>query len=414
LEQQKNRVRAEVKLPLILIHTPFGLEFFDRVAKWRAAKFYADFNTYLMPAITGLAIFLIIGSLLIMIGNANARGAVADVGLEANLLIPGLNPFLPITYGWAALIITIVIHEAGHGIVARVYNIRVDSTGLVLFLGIPIGAFVNIERDELNRATLKQKSAVLTAGPLNNMILAGASLLMLYLVVSTLTPLPPDPNAPQFGVLVVNVNSGSLAESVGIEPESVIQYVAGQQIVSLEDLGENLRANLGSTVDIIWMNAAGDTITRQVALPPAVEPGQGILGVGVRTLSPDAQAVLDRYTGAFGTNPLALLLPPTMQQDVVPYSDLMAPRYESSVLGSAFAPIANMLFWLWFINFNVGIFNALPIGPLDGGQMYGALIEKRAKSQALAKNANTLLTLVMVAIVAAAILLPQAERLLIP
>jgi membrane-associated protease RseP (regulator of RpoE activity) len=90
----------------------------------------------------------------------------------------------------------------------------------------------------------------------------------------------------------------------------------------------------------------------------------------------------------------------------------MAPRYESSVLGNAFAPVANMLFWLWFINFNVGIFNALPIGPLDGGQMYGALIEKRAKSAVLAKNANMLLTLVMAAIVAAAILLPYAERLL--
>jgi membrane-associated protease RseP (regulator of RpoE activity) len=95
-----------------------------------------------------------------------------------------------------------------------------------------------------------------------------------------------------------------------------------------------------------------------------------------------------------------------MQQGAVPYSDLMAPKYESTTLGSAFAPLANMLFWLWFINFNVGIFNALPIGPLDGGQLYGAMIEKRAKSKVLAKNANALLTLVMAAIVAVAILLP--------
>jgi membrane-associated protease RseP (regulator of RpoE activity) len=65
-----------------------------------------------------------------------------------------------------------------------------------------------------------------------------------------------------------------------------------------------------------------------------------------------------------------------------------------------------MLFWLWFINFNVGIFNALPIGPLDGGQLYGALIENKAKSKTLAKNANMLLTLVMAAIVFAVLLLP--------
>jgi membrane-associated protease RseP (regulator of RpoE activity) len=410
LEQQKNKVRAEVKLPLILIHTPYGLKFFDRVAKWPGAKLYAEFNTYLMPAITALAIFLIVGSLMVMFANSDARAGVRGVGIQANLLIPGINPYLPITYGWAALVITIIIHEAGHGIVARVYNIRVDSTGLVLFLGIPIGAFVNIEREELGRATLKQKSAVLTAGPLNNMILAGASLLALFFLVSSLTPLPPDPNAPQFGVMVVNVNPGSLAESVGMTSGSIIQYVAGQQVKTLEDLGTLLRHpdNLGQTVDITWIGTNGQTVTKAVPLPAAPEPNRGILGVGVTPLSPDPQAVLDRYQGAFGTNPLALLLPPTMQQGAVPYSDLMAPKYTSSIFGGSdyFAPVANILFWLWFINFNVGIFNALPIGPLDGGQLYGAMIENRAKSKVLAKNASMMLTLVMTAVVVASLVLP--------
>jgi membrane-associated protease RseP (regulator of RpoE activity) len=408
LEQEKNsRMRVEVKgLVLILIHTPFGLEFFDKVAKWRVSKLYARFNTYLMPAITALAIFLIVGSLLVMFGNAQAREGVRGVGPAANLLIPGFNPYLPITYGLAALVITIIIHEAGHGVIARVYNLRVDSTGIVLFLGIPVGAFVNIERDELNRATLKQKSAVLTAGPLNNMILAAACLLGMYFVVSTLVPLPPDPNAPQFGVMVISVNSGSLAQSAGIEDGSVIQYIAGQQITSLDDLSANLRNNLGNAVEITWLNKAGDRVARQVTLPSAVEPGRGTLGVSVSALSQNPQEVLNTYKNQFAQNPLAVLLPPTFQQGFVPFSDLMAPKYTSTVFGDAFAPVANMLFWLWFINFNVGIFNALPIGPLDGGQLYGALIENKAKSKAIARNANMLLTLVMAAIVFAVLVLP--------
>ncbi len=406
MEQHKSGVRAEVKLPLILIHTPFGLRFFDRVAKWPGARAYAEFNVYLMPAITALAIFLIVGSLLVMFSNAAAREGVRDIGLEANLLIPGLNPYLPITYGWIALVVTLVIHEGGHGIVARVYNLRVDSTGLVLFLGIPIGAFVNIEREELGRATLKQKCGVLTAGPLNNMILAGASLLALYFVISTLTPLPPNPGLPQFGVLVVNVSPDSLAQSVGLTPGSVIQSVAGEEVRAQQDLGTILRENLGQTVELAWIDENGAAVTRDVNLPAEVEEGKPILGVGVSPLS-QSQDVLDRYKGAFGANPLALLLPPTLQPTAVPYSDFMAPKYTSNVFGAAFAPIANLLFWLWFINFNVGIFNALPIGPLDGGQMYGALIEKKAKSAALAKNANMLLTLGMVAIVAGSLLLPH-------
>jgi membrane-associated protease RseP (regulator of RpoE activity) len=407
LEQQKNRVRVELKLlVLILIHTPFGIEFFDKIAKTRPAKLYAKFNTYLMPAITALAVFLVVGSLMVMFGNEQAREGVRGAGIAANLLIPGFNPYLPITYGLAALVITIIIHEAGHGIVARVNNIRVDSTGIVLFLGLPIGAFVNIEREELNKATLKQKSAVLTAGPLNNMIVAGASLVALYFIVSTLVPLPTYTNSTEFGVLVVSVNGGSLAESLGINAQSVIQYVAGRQLTSVETLGETLRANLGKTIDITWMDKPGDTITRQVTLPSTTAPGRGILGVTVTPVSADPRQVLDTYKNQFSQNPLAILLPPTFQQGLVPYSDLMAPKFTSGVFGNNFAPIANMLFWLWFINFNVGIFNALPIGPLDGGQLYGAVIENKAKSKTLAKNANMLLTLIMAAIVFAVLLLP--------
>lgn len=403
--EQQRKVRAEVKLPLILIHTPFGLNFFDRVAKWPGAKAWAEINAYLMPIITALAIFLIVGSLAILIGNAQARDSIGTLSPTANLLIPGLNPYLPITYGWIALIVTIVIHEAGHGIIARIYNVRVDSTGIVLLLGLPIGAFVNIEREELNKVTLKKKSSILTAGPLNNMILAAVSLAALYFIITTLTPLPPDPNSPQFGIAVVSVNPGSLAESIGMTQGSVIQTVNGQELMELDDLGTILRSNLGNTVEIVWVDADNQSITRQASLPDAVEPGQGILGIQVTPLLPDSGAVLERYESAFGSNPIALLLPPTMQQGAVPYSDLMAPRYESS-LGPIWAPAANMLFWLWFVNFNVGIFNALPIGPLDGGQMYGSIIEKKIKSAALAKNATNLLTAIMVAVVAAAILLP--------
>jgi membrane-associated protease RseP (regulator of RpoE activity) len=167
-----------------------------------------------------------------------------------------------------------------------------------------------------------------------------------------------------------------------------------------------LRANLGKTIPITWIEKSGGApITKQVTLPSAVEPGRGVLGIGVSTLSADPGMTLTRYKSAFTSNPLAILLPPTIQEGLVPYSDLMTPKYESSI-GPIWSPLANTLFWLWFVNFNVGIFNALPIGPLDGGQLYNSIIEKKVKSQILAKNAAMMLTIIMVAIVAASILLP--------
>ena len=410
LEQQKNKVHVDVKFPLIFIHTPFGLTFFDMVAKTKAARIYAKFNTYLMPLITAFAIFLLVGSLLVMFSNGTARDFQRSVGPRGVLLIPILNPFFPVTYGLIALIITLVIHEAGHGIVARVHNIRVESTGILLFLGIPVGAFVNIEQELLVKASVKQKSAILTAGALNNMILAAISLITLYFVISTLTPIATSDES-KTGVVVMSVNDGSLASKIGLSKESIIQTIAGQKVHGVDDLGNILRSNLGHNIPITWQDKTGQKITRSISLPPFAS-NRGILGIAITDITPNPSLVLQRYKSWFTSNPIALLAPPTLGQGMllVPYSDLMAPKYESNILGSSFPIIANILFWIWFINFNVGIFNALPITFLDGGSWYSSLIESRTQKASMVKNASLLLSLIMIGIVIMSIALPYFIR----
>ena len=372
----------ERKFVLFLIHTPFGLNFFDRIARTKAARVYSEFSTYLMPLITVLAIALFFIGLTSMLSNSAAREGVRDIGPQANLLIPGLNPLLPWTYGWIALVVTIVIHEAGHGIVARVYDAKVESTGLVLFLIFPIGAFVNIQREELEKTPLRRKCSILTAGPLNNMILAVASLIALYFVVSSLSPLPgSDENS---SVMVGEVRSGSLAEELGITQGSTIQSIDGKEIISLSDVGQVLRSSEGETINVIWTNAEGNVFNK------SGQNVNGLLGVTINgTISPSD--ALDSYKGAFHDprGYIRLLIPPTLEGIPVPYSDSMAPKYESDLFGPYFPVISNLLFWLWFINFNVGLFNALPIGPFDGGQLYGSLIENKLRSMGSKLNPST-------------------------
>jgi membrane-associated protease RseP (regulator of RpoE activity) len=373
---------VERKFVLFLIHTPFGLNFFDRIARTKAARVYSEFSTYLMPLITVLAIALFFIGLTSMLSNSAAREGVRDIGPQANLLIPGLNPLLPWTYGWIALVVTIVIHEAGHGIVARVYNAKVESTGLVLFLIFPIGAFVNIQREELEKTPLRRKCSILTAGPLNNMILAVASLIALYFVVSSLSPLPgSDENS---SVMVGDVRSGSLAEELGITQGSTIQSIDGKEIISLSDVGQVLRSSEGETINVVWTNAEGNVFNK------SGQNVNGLLGVTINgTISPSD--ALDSYKGAFHDprGYIRLLIPPTLEGIPVPYSDSMAPKYESDLFGPYFPVISNLLFWLWFINFNVGLFNALPIGPFDGGQLYGSLIENKLRSMGSKLNPST-------------------------
>ena len=78
-------------------------------------KIYAKFNTYLMPIITVIAIILVVGSLVTILSNVSVREFARGIGPQGNLLIPGINPILPISYTLIALIISVFIHEAGHG-----------------------------------------------------------------------------------------------------------------------------------------------------------------------------------------------------------------------------------------------------------------------------------------------------------
>lgn len=406
---QKNLgISYELKLPLILIHTPFGLKFFDKIANSKFGKIYAKFNIYLMPLITALAVFLIVGSLLVLFSNDSAREGVREIGPQGNLLIPGLNPILPWTYGWIGLVITIIIHEAGHGIVARVYNTKVESTGVVLFLGIPIGAFVNIQQDELNRTSFKQKSAILTAGPMNNMILAGICFGLLFLLVSSLTPIS-NTSGDEPGITVLTVAENSLAKSIGLEKNSIITFINNEPIEDIVELRNILKDNLGTSIQIKWLTEDKREQVQSVNLPASLPENKGVLGVTLADKFFDPVLVLDNYKNLFLTNPLAILMPPTLQQSLVPYSDAMSSEYSSSIFGPAFPIIGNLLFWIWFINFNVGIFNALPITMLDGGQWYGTLLENKIKTKSKVKP-FTILSLIFIIIVILAFTLPWVLR----
>jgi membrane-associated protease RseP (regulator of RpoE activity) len=407
--QQQSKIKFDVKLPLILIHTPYGLKFFDKIAQTRAAKFYARFTTYLMPFITALALFLIIGGIVALFSSSIAREGVRGIGPQSNLLIPGLNPYLPIADGWIALVVTIIIHEAGHGIVARVYGAKVESTGIVLLFILPIGAFVNIEREEMEKMSIKQKSSVMTAGPMSNIILAVVSLLCIFIITSSLTVTQPS-NPNIFGVSITNVGQKSLAESLGLTKGAVIQQIQNKNIKTTTELNGNLSTNLGNTISITWLNDKGEKITKEATLPKVRTPGKGILGVTIIEIS-DPKKVLNTYNSLFDSNPLALLAPPTIAQGSVPYSSVMQGKYSSSIFGTYFAEPANLLFWIWFINFNVAIFNALPIGPLDGGQLYNTIIDKKTEGKkGILRHASKMLTYGTIIVVALAFVIPWLMR----
>ena len=62
------------------------------------------------------------------------------------------------------------------------------------------------------------------------------------------------------------------------------------------------------------------------------------------------------------------LVPPSFISGLVPFSDSLVPFYTHQ-LGTEWHVYTNVFYWLWFVNINVAVFNALPIYPLDGGRI---------------------------------------------
>jgi membrane-associated protease RseP (regulator of RpoE activity) len=92
------------------------------------------------------------------------------------------------------------------------------------------------------------------------------------------------------------------------------------------------------------------------------------------------------------------LVPPALASGLVPFSDSLAPFYKHW-LGADWAIFANVLFWLWFVNVNVAVFNALPIYPLDGGRMFNIALKSALGRKAGEKRISQITTAVTAALV---------------
>ena len=87
------------------------------------------------------------------------------------LFIPGVTSFVPIFWPILALIVTVVIHEYGHGLQARAHGMRIRSFGVLIAGIIPVGAFYEPEQEEIRIAPSRERLRLFAAGPSINIVL---------------------------------------------------------------------------------------------------------------------------------------------------------------------------------------------------------------------------------------------------
>ena len=224
--------------PMIMWRTRRGRDFIERLsARKRLWDFYGRVALWICAASMVIIMVLLLWEATIVPQVERAPSPELILG------IPGINPVIPLGYGVLALVIAIVVHEVSHGILTRVGGMKVQNLGLV-FMVVPVGAFVEPDEKELQAATRSKRSKVFAAGPASNIVLAMVMLALFSgVMMSSVEP-------THEGALAVGVVEDSPADLAGLAPTSVVVSVGGTQIGSAADMESRSSPSPGSSVDV--------------------------------------------------------------------------------------------------------------------------------------------------------------------
>jgi len=247
--------------------------------------------------------------------------------------------YVPLVYWLLSIAIVVVVHEGGHGIIALVNKIPIKKTGLaVLGVIVPLipAAFVEINEKVLQKKSVQKQLAVFAAGPLFNIVLAALLIPGFFLAGPFIDNLYTYQGVEVKDLLVdYDVFNSNLQGAV-------ITQLDNQVITSRDDFSRFLgELKPGDTVQVHT-----DSFTEAVVLGqhPSL-PESAYMGVIIE----DAKQL---------TNP--------------------------SFFTNSVVWFYGLYMWVLILNLGVGLFNLIPIGPIDGGRMLQASLlhftqEKHAK-----------------------------------
>jgi len=378
--EETKQGRIEFSFPILTVRTRMFSRIFDRLGSLRASRLLSWVALVIVPVVAGIGFYLVSTSLFTLLWTPLARDVTRELGPLAYLLLPGINPIFPLFYGWLAIVCAIVVHEGAHGIIARNRGFNVKSSGLLFFLIIPIGAFVDVDEDQIAKAKPKDSLRVMAAGVAGNVVVAIVCILAVLLIVNGLTPVID-------GVYISDVTEGMPAEASGLLPEDIFVSVDNVTIDSYNTL--NASFAIKSPGDIVQITVARGENWRELFstyVNLTESEGRAVMGVTLGDLMTEERLTLYK-TLSLETVTL-YMVPPSLAPGIVPFSDSLIPFYTHS-LGSQWHVYANIFFWLWFVNVNVAVFNALPIIPMDGGRMFNislkSILGRRASEKTISR-----------------------------
>ncbi|MDN7025129.1 PDZ domain-containing protein [Methanoculleus sp. FWC-SCC1] len=409
--------------PIMAIKTE-KVGFFDWFIRFkRILQGYGTLGAVMVVFIAGFFTLLLLLALPGFLTNTPSAEGIH--GIQNVLALPGVNDAIPFTVAvWLGLVATIVIHEFGHAILARVEGMRVKSMGLLIAV-IPLGAFVEPDEEDVEQAKGMPKIRMFGAGIANNLVAAVACFVVMFLLLGTAVP----SGAP----LIDGVYVDYPAADAGVPGLSVVTAVNGVPVATQEEVSAIMdRTSPGDEVALtVEKDGVPETYTMTLAEWPealASDRDSGFLGVYYYN-GAAVQARLDAIAGMGPLAPLVMLMAPfdafipnaeTGAVDTLGLSVLLVDTPKTigwDVPFPGFWAIIQILFWTAWFNLAVGTFNALPFVPLDGGYIMKEgierIFERRGWSQ-YAPRVVASISMFMILIIVLFMTLPTIKGIVVP
>jgi len=261
--------------PILMWRTQKGKNFIERLS--RPKRFWRAYS--ILAKVICVAVMVFIMALLVWEATlVTSIPAEKAPGPELMLGIPGINPIIPIWYGILGLVVAIVIHEFSHGILTRVGGMPLKSLGLV-FLVIPLGAFVEPDEKELATTEKKKRTSVYAAGPAANVIIAIiCAVLFSSVFLTSVAPV-------RDGQVILSVAANGPADHADLSFGSQIVSIDGQSILTIAEF-ENFTAPVPGenvTVQYYLSNTlyskevtSGVAVTQTASGLPAADAGMEV------------------------------------------------------------------------------------------------------------------------------------------
>jgi len=366
--------------PALLFRTTRGISFLKKISSpKRGWKIFGSIGVAFCFIMMIFMVYLLIINTWTVIGFTPEQQQQLP-GIEFGLVIPGLNPILPLeylVYILIGLIVAVIVHEFSHGILTFAHNLKVKSLGM-LYLIIPLGAFCEPDEEQLKETKTGNRMRVYAAGPMSNFTIAFVVLFLFSSVcMASVQPIegvhilyvvpesPADDLSLSTGMVITKINNTTVTDVEGFL--EIIKNTSAQQTIQLTYYSDG--ASFDTTVTLADQYEFTNNVSDQ---------NKSFLGIGFNLyVNGFSKALQHPLTYAFPEGLILVYSLPFFSY-LAGYNPLVAPFTQGYIISgplsfipeSVFWPMVNMFYWIFWLNLVVALFNVLPMIPLDGGFLF--------------------------------------------